>query len=100
MRLALVATLILASACSLQRGTEPAAQPQKSALSKCYDEACARPLFVVDGKRLFESNVDLNPSDIVTVEVVKGPSAVAAYGEDARNGVIVITTKRGPPTRD
>lgn len=100
MRVALIATLILASACSLQRGTEPAAQPQKSALSKCYDEACARPLFVVDGKRLSESSVDLNPSDIVTVEVVKGPSAVAAFGEDARHGVIVITTKRAPPTRD
>jgi len=38
---------------------------------------------------------DLNPNDIATVEVVKGPSASTLYGPDAANGVIVITTKRG-----
>ena len=40
-------------------------------------------------------SVDLNPSEIATVEVFKGDSAVLAYGADARNGVVVITTKRG-----
>ena len=38
---------------------------------------------------------DINPNDIETVEVVKGPSATTLYGTDASNGVIVITTKRG-----
>jgi TonB-dependent SusC/RagA subfamily outer membrane receptor len=38
---------------------------------------------------------DLNPNDIESVEVVKGPSAATLYGTDAANGVIVITTKRG-----
>lgn len=37
----------------------------------------------------------INPSTIESVEVLKGPSAVALYGSDAANGVIVITTKRG-----
>jgi len=37
---------------------------------------------------------DINPNDIETVEVVKGPSASTLYGPDAANGVIVITTKR------
>lgn len=36
---------------------------------------------------------DLNPNDIETIEVAKGPSASALYGPDAANGVIVITTK-------
>jgi len=40
---------------------------------------------------------DLNPNDIATIEVVKGPSASTLYGPDASNGVIVITTKRGAP---
>lgn len=40
---------------------------------------------------------DLNPNDIETVEVVKGPSASTLYGPDAANGVIIITTKRGAP---
>jgi TonB-linked SusC/RagA family outer membrane protein len=38
---------------------------------------------------------DLNPSDIETIEVLKGPSASAIYGTRANAGVIIITTKRG-----
>jgi TonB-linked SusC/RagA family outer membrane protein len=38
---------------------------------------------------------DLNPEDIETVTVLKGPEASALYGIDAANGAIVITTKRG-----
>jgi TonB-dependent SusC/RagA subfamily outer membrane receptor len=40
---------------------------------------------------------DLNPDDIESIEVVKGPSAAALYGTDAANGVIQIRTKRGRP---
>lgn len=38
---------------------------------------------------------DLNPQDIESIEVLKGPSAGAIYGSKAANGVIVIRTKRG-----
>ena len=38
---------------------------------------------------------DLNPEDIESVEVLKGPSAGAIYGSKGSNGVIVIRTKRG-----
>jgi TonB-linked SusC/RagA family outer membrane protein len=37
----------------------------------------------------------LNPNDIGDVNILKGSSAAAIYGPDARNGVIVVTTKRG-----
>ncbi len=37
----------------------------------------------------------IDPNSIAKVEVLKGPSAVAAYGSHAANGVIVVTTKRG-----
>ncbi len=37
----------------------------------------------------------LNPNDIESVNVLKGTSAAAIYGPDARNGVIVVTTKVG-----
>lgn len=40
---------------------------------------------------------DLNPEDIETLVVLKGPEASALYGIDAGNGAIVITTKRGRP---
>ncbi|TRX59944.1 SusC/RagA family TonB-linked outer membrane protein [Fulvivirga sp. M361] len=38
---------------------------------------------------------DLDPSDIETMEVLKGSSAAAIYGARANNGVIIVTTKRG-----
>jgi TonB-linked SusC/RagA family outer membrane protein len=38
---------------------------------------------------------DINPDEIESMEIVKGPSAATLYGTDAANGVVVITTKRG-----
>jgi len=71
------------------------------------------PLVVVDGIRV-ESKAgnsigvggqepgrlnDLNPDEIASIEIVKGPSAAALYGTQAANGVVLITTKRGTPGR-
>lgn len=39
--------------------------------------------------------VDLNPQDIESVTILKGPAAAALYGARAGNGAIVYTTKRG-----
>ncbi len=38
---------------------------------------------------------DINPADIESVEILKGPSAAAIYGQRANAGVILIRTKRG-----
>ncbi|MBK5186591.1 MAG: SusC/RagA family TonB-linked outer membrane protein [Gemmatimonadaceae bacterium] len=38
---------------------------------------------------------DINPEDIETINVIKGPAASSLYGTAAANGVIQITTKRG-----
>jgi TonB-linked SusC/RagA family outer membrane protein len=38
---------------------------------------------------------DINPEDIESITVLKGPEAAALYGIDAANGAIIITTKRG-----
>lgn len=38
---------------------------------------------------------DLNPDDIESVSVLKGPAATALYGSRAANGAIIITTKKG-----
>lgn len=38
---------------------------------------------------------DLNPQDIASIQVLKGPAASAQYGANAANGVILISTKRG-----
>ncbi|WP_240699297.1 SusC/RagA family TonB-linked outer membrane protein [Spirosoma sordidisoli] len=38
---------------------------------------------------------DINPNDIETITILKGPEAAALYGVEAANGAIVITTKKG-----
>ena len=42
---------------------------------------------------------DINPEDIESIEIIKGPSAATLYGSIAANGVIRITTKRGKTGR-
>lgn len=53
------------------------------------------PLIVVDGTIFRGSLVDLNPSDIESVDVLKDASSSAIYGSQASNGVMLITTKKG-----
>lgn len=38
---------------------------------------------------------NINPDDIESMNVLKGPSAAALYGSRAANGAIIITTKKG-----
>jgi len=38
---------------------------------------------------------DINPNDIESITVLKGPSAAALYGQRGANGVILVTTKKG-----
>ena len=60
------------------------------------------PLYVIDGIAIDgQTNGNstalssINPSDIVSMEVLKDASATAIYGSRASNGVVLITTKRG-----
>src|SRR5436309_1449265 len=70
------------------------------------------PLYIIDGVRMTSANNsssigiggtnpsrinDINPEEIESIEVVKGPSAAALYGTAASTGVIIIKTKRGTP---
>lgn len=71
------------------------------------------PLFVVDGTPMSNNNFgasyrgvdygnlaqDINPDDIESVTVLKGPAATALYGNRASEGAIVITTKKGGARR-
>lgn len=52
------------------------------------------PLILVDGIE-YGSVLDVNPSDIESMEVLKDASSTAIYGTRGANGVIIITTKRG-----
>ncbi|MEM9337974.1 MAG: TonB-dependent receptor [Bacteroidota bacterium] len=61
------------------------------------------PLVVVDGFPLGDAGnlKQINPADIVSVEVLKDASAASIYGSRGANGVILVTTRRGkvgPPS--
>ena len=73
----------------------------------------SQPLYVVDGVPIDNTTLgsagmwggsdggdgisSINPDDIESISVLKGPSAAALYGTRAKNGVILITTKRATP---
>ena len=54
------------------------------------------PLFVVDGIPISGGIQDFNPQMIETIEVLKDAAATAIYGSRGANGVILVTTKKGP----
>jgi len=49
------------------------------------------------GGQLYERLNDIDPADIESIELVKGPAAATLYGADASTGVIQVITKRGRP---
>jgi TonB-dependent starch-binding outer membrane protein SusC len=57
-----------------------------------------QPLVLVDGIP-YGSFVDINPTDIESVEVLKDVASTAIYGTRGANGVIIITTKKGKAGR-
>ncbi|MBK9564155.1 MAG: TonB-dependent receptor plug domain-containing protein [Saprospiraceae bacterium] len=60
------------------------------------DITTRRPLFVIDGVNMGrEADKNTNPGDIKSISVLKGESATTLYGEDGKDGVILITTKAG-----
>lgn len=55
----------------------------------------ATPLYVVDGVPVQTDTWNINPDDIESYTVLKGPTAAALYGSRGQYGAIQITTKRG-----
>jgi len=59
-----------------------------------YEQMPNKPLVIVDGKEFVDiKNID--PQNIKTISIFKDQSAMAIYGAKAKDGVIVVTTKRG-----
>ena len=64
------------------------------------------PLYVIDGVAISGNNSTnssvlsaINPSDIVSMEILKDASATAIYGSRASNGVVLITTRKDKPAK-
>jgi TonB-linked SusC/RagA family outer membrane protein len=81
-----------------QTSSVPGAQPSALVRGQNSINANSGPYVVVDGIPLSKTGGslnDINPNDIASVEILKDASAVAIYGTNGSNGVILITTKRG-----
>lgn len=54
-----------------------------------------KPLYVLDGKIISENKFKkINQNSIESVNVLKGNSAIAIYGQKAKYGAIIITSKK------
>ncbi|HTN19814.1 MAG TPA: TonB-dependent receptor [Pelobium sp.] len=81
-----------------QASSIPGDAPSAQVRGRNSIKATSEPYVVVDGIPLTKTDGsinDINPNDIESVEILKDPSAVAIYGVNGSNGVILITTKRG-----
>ena len=68
------------------------------AISSINPAQSNEPLIIIDGMPVRGAGTslgDLNPNDIENMSVSKGAAASALYGQEAANGVIMITTKKG-----
>lgn len=71
---------------------------QIRAISSISSTQSNEPLFIIDGMAVRGGGTsagDINPNDIENMTVLKGAAASALYGQEAANGVIMITTKSG-----
>lgn len=55
------------------------------------------PVYIIDGS--ITGSFDINPDDVQDVTVLKGANATALFGDVAKGGAIVITTKKATPGR-
>ena len=81
-----------------QASSIPGDAPSTQIRGRNSINASSEPYVVVDGiplSRTDGSINDINPNDVASIEILKDPSAVAIYGVNGSNGVILITTKRG-----
>ncbi|MDR3262500.1 MAG: carboxypeptidase-like regulatory domain-containing protein, partial [Tannerella sp.] len=62
---------------------------------KSINSSDANPLIVLDGVIFSGSRNDIDPSTVESISMLKDATSLAAYGSQAANGVVMITTKKG-----
>ncbi|MFT7050824.1 MAG: bla regulator protein BlaR1 [Psychroserpens sp.] len=79
-------------------GTKTNINASENGSTYTYSSQGEEPLYIVNGKEVDKNHFkELKPDNIESMSVLKDKSATALYGERAKNGVIMITTKsKGP----
>jgi TonB-linked SusC/RagA family outer membrane protein len=83
-----------------QSSNRPGAEPTVRVRGDRSISASNNPLYVIDGIPTSDGFNDINPNEIVSMDVLKDASATAIYGSRGANGVIIITTARGRERKD
>ena len=73
---------------------EPGADMQIRVRGAASVNASSDPLYVVDGVPLTTLS-GINPTDILSIEVLKDAASAAIYGSRGSNGVVIVSTKKG-----
>lgn len=63
---------------------------------KVFAKETKKPIVLLDGYRItYETFTKIDPSEIASITVLKDKAAVEQYGEEAKDGVVLVTTKNG-----
>jgi serine protease Do len=66
-------------------------------IKKTNKDSLNKPLMVIDGVINDNANMDdMSPTDIASINVIKGKNATSKYGDKGENGVVEIFTKKAP----
>jgi TonB-dependent SusC/RagA subfamily outer membrane receptor len=79
---------------SLKANIEDSPKKQKNIKAKNVEEIPGDPIYILNGEITKKEIIDLIDKDLIeSVNVLKGESAVSLYGQEAKDGAVIITTK-------
>ncbi len=102
MRIGPLALALASVACAAERAIAPQPTLERTYQWGCDHEGrCAMmrmPLLIIDGqpRQWVSRAIPGRSEDVASIEVLKGDKAVAVYGEEARDGIVVVTTTKAP----
>lgn len=72
------------------------ADPAKAVEWVVAKEPDKKPIVLLEGHRItYETFTRMDPDEIASITVLKDQAAVDQYGEEARDGILLVTTKKG-----
>lgn len=77
----------------------PPVLPETVALQTKNAGYTTAPIYIIDGK-MVDTSIDLDANKIESIRVIKGSKALQLYGQGAKEGVVIITTKLYPDSQN